>query len=367
VGSERSQTVGNSAFERRVGCEAAVGRDVGEDLLDQRENVWIVDRVDVVPPFSTGADQAGQAKLGQVLAHGGHTDAGALSQSRDVVAALGRQPQHVQPRRVAQQRESARRRRSREMVLVGVGAARLVERAAIQRDAHDSGAVLANASQTARLARDQRWFTAIFVVKVALGLVAFAIKPWLGLLFFAVYSVYFWREIRGGHPGDDEEELAPLKLQPRAARPATAAVLIQTLGALAVIFVSSQIFVYQLDAIGPMLGLSGAVTALLLSPIATELPEIMNAIIWVRQGKTQLALANISGAMMIQATVPSGLGLLFTDWRFDHALLWSGAVTMAAIAYLLANIRNHKLTATRLALSGLLYLVFAAGLVAVLT
>ena len=119
--------------------------------------------------------------------------------------------------------------------------------------------------------------------------------------------------------------MAPLKLQPRAVRPATTAVLVQTLGALAVIFVASQIFVHQLDAIGPMLGLSGAVTALLLSPIATELPEIMNAIIWVRQGKTQLALANISGAMMIQATVPSGLGLLFTDWRLDHALVWSGA------------------------------------------
>jgi cation:H+ antiporter len=208
---------------------------------------------------------------------------------------------------------------------------------------------------------------AVFVVKVALGLVAFAIKPWLGLLFFAVYAVYFWREIRSGQPGDVGEELAPLKLQPRAAQPANAAVLTQTLGALAVIFVSSQLFVDQLDAIGPMLGLSGAVTALLLSPIATELPEIMNATIWVRQGKTQLALANISGAMMIQATVPSGLGLLFTDWRLDHALLWSGAVTMAAIAYLQATIRNQKLTPTRLALSGLLYLVFAAGLVAVLT
>jgi cation:H+ antiporter len=121
---------------------------------------------------------------------------------------------------------------------------------------------------------------------------------------------------------------------------------VQTLGALAVIFVASQIFVHQLDAIGPILGLSGAITALLLSPIATELPEIMNAIIWVRQGKTQLALANISGAMMIQATVPSGLGLLFTDWRLDHALLWSGAITMAAITYLLVTMRANKLTPT---------------------
>jgi cation:H+ antiporter len=255
--------------------------------------------------------------------------------------------------------------RSRELVAAGVGAPSL-ERPTRERD-DDCGAVLADPAHTARLAKDQRWFMAVFVVKVALGLVAFAIKPWLGLLFFAVYGVYFWREIRGGHSSDHEEELAPLRLQPRAVRPATTAVVTQTVGALAVIFVSSQIFVHQLDAIGPMLGLSAAITALLLSPIATELPEIMNAIIWVRQGKTQLALANISGAMMIQATVPSGLGLLFTDWRLDPALLWSGAITMAAISYLLFALRANKLTPTRLALAALLYLVFAAGLIPILT
>jgi cation:H+ antiporter len=259
-----------------------------------------------------------------------------------------------------------RRRRSREMVLVGVGAASLVQRPISERD-NAPDATLADRAHTARLVKDQRWFMAVFVVKVALGLVAFAIKPWLGLLFFAAYGVYFWREIRGGTSGDhDEHDLAPLKLQPRAVRPATTVVLVQTLGALAVIFVSSQIFVHQLDAIGPMLGLSSAVTALLLSPIATELPETMNAIIWVRQGKTQLALANISGAMMIQATVPSGLGLLFTDWRLDHALLWSGAITMAAITYLLVTMRANKLTPTRLAMAALLYLIFAAGLIPIL-
>jgi cation:H+ antiporter len=142
---------------------------------------------------------------------------------------------------------------------------------------------------------------------------------------------------------------------------------VQTLATLAVIFAASQLFVHQLDAIGPMLGLSSAVTALLLSPIATELPEIMNAVIWVRQGKTTLALANISGAMMIQATVPSGLGLLFTSWRLHGALLWSGAVTMVAIAYLLATLRAHKLTPARLAWAGGFYLIFAAGLVPILT
>jgi cation:H+ antiporter len=258
---------------------------------------------------------------------------------------------------------------SRELVAAGAGGPTLFKDGIAPTQHRDQGrdVVLADPAHAARLAKDQRWFLAVFVVKVALGLVAFAIKPWLGLLFFAVYGVYFWREIRGGAVADQDEELAPLKLQPRAVRPTTTAVLAQTLGALAVIFVFSQIFVHQLDAIGPMLGLSGAVTALLLSPIATELPEIMNAIIWVRQGKTQLALANISGAMMIQATVPSGLGLLFTDWRLDAALLWSGAVTMAAIGYLLFALRTNKLTPKRLAAAALLYVVFAVGLIPVLT
>ncbi len=224
---------------------------------------------------------------------------------------------------------------------------------------------------TARLARDQRWFLGVFVFKVALGLVAFAFKPWLGLLFFAVYAVYFWKEMSGGPASateaEDEEELEPLKLQPKAKSPATWAVLAQTAGTLVVIFIASQLFVHQLDAIGPMIGLSTTVTALLLSPIATELPEIMNAIIWVRQGKVRLALANISGAMMIQATVPSGLGLLFTDWKFDGALTWAGGITMVAIVYLLALMAAHRLTPARLAYAGAFYLVFALGLVPILS
>ncbi|AEN12807.1 cation:H+ antiporter [Streptomyces sp. DvalAA-21] len=217
-----------------------------------------------------------------------------------------------------------------------------------------------------RLAKDQQWFLPVFVVKVALGLVAFAFKPVLGLLFFGVYAVYFWREIRSGDDGEEDEELEPLKLRPRSVTPPTWAVAAQTLATLVVIFLASQLFVRQLDAIGPMLGLSTAVTALLLSPIATELPEIMNAIIWVRQGKTRLALANISGAMMIQATVPSGLGLLFTSWSFDHALLWAGLVTMAAIVYLLTTMRAHRLTPGRLAVAALFYVAFALGLIPLL-
>ncbi|MFB9834201.1 sodium:calcium antiporter [Actinoallomurus acaciae] len=220
---------------------------------------------------------------------------------------------------------------------------------------------------TRKLARDQRWFLAIFVVKVALGLVAFAYKPVLGLLFFAAYGVYFWRELRGGPAGEnDVVDVEPLRLQPRRTTPATWAVVTQALVTLAIIFVASQLFVHALEAIGPMIGLPAAVTALLLSPIATELPEIMNAIIWVRQGKTRLALANISGAMMIQATVPSGLGILFTPWRFDGPLLLSGVVTIIAMLFLLVALGSGRFTGRTLTWAAAFYGVFAVCLIPIL-
>lgn len=251
-----------------------------------------------------------------------------------------------------------KRRRERAEVLARTGVP----------DSMPAGEALGDAQDMRRLAKDQKWFLPIFVVKVALGLVAFAWKPVLGLLFFAAYGVYFWREIRDGGDGDEDgEELEPLKLQRTAASPATWAVVAQTVATLLVIFFASQLFVRQLDAIGPMLGLPTAVTALLLSPVATELPEVMNAIIWVRQGKTKLALANISGAMMIQATVPSGLGLLFTTWKFDGALVWAGLITMAAISYLLLTMRAHRLTPARLAVAAGFYVVFGIGLVPILS
>jgi cation:H+ antiporter len=214
---------------------------------------------------------------------------------------------------------------------------------------------------TRRLARDQTWFLAVFAVKVGVGLVAFSIKPWLGLAFFAAYAVYFWRELRGGGPST-ASDLEPLKLQPKRAVPSRVAVLAQTAITLALIFAASQVFVGQLEWAGPALGLPPVVVALLLSPIATELPETMNALIWVRQGKTQLALANISGAMMIQATIPSGLGLLFTPWRFDTPLILAGLATIGAVIYLLILLRTGRLTPRLLTAVALFYSAFAIGL-----
>ena len=214
-----------------------------------------------------------------------------------------------------------------------------------------------------QLPKDQQWFLGIFAFKVALGLVAFSWKPGLGLLFFAAYVAYFIKEMRADTEKHTDADLEPLRLQPKRLTPSGWAVALQTLVSLTVIFVASQLFVSQLEWAGPAFGISATVTALLLSPVATELPEVMNAIIWIRQGKTSLALANISGSMMVQATVPSGLGILFTPWKFDSALKLSGVLTMVAILYLLFLLKSKRFTPLRIAAVGSLYAVFAVGLV----
>ena len=211
------------------------------------------------------------------------------------------------------------------------------------------------------LAKDQLAFLCLFVVKVALGLIAFAWKPWLGVMFLAAYAFYVWREIRSGQDGAETEGLEPLKLRP--SKPGMTWAVLQVGLALLVIAGASHLFVSQLDAIGTFAGLSPHLTALLLSPVATELPETMNAIIWVRQGKAKLALANISGAMMIQASIPSALGLFFTPWRFDTTLLVSGLVTGLAMIVMLVLFRRGRMDARALAAVGLLYSLFAGWLV----
>jgi len=209
------------------------------------------------------------------------------------------------------------------------------------------------------LSRDQAWFLIIFVAKIGLGLVAFAIKPWLGVLFLAAYGAYFWKEMAGGEE-ESGHDLEPLKIAPRQADPSAALAVIQTLAALAVIFVCSKLFVGQLDALGPKLGMRPQLVALLFSPVATELPEILNAVIWIRQGKTRLALCNISGAMMIQATVPSAFGILFTPWMFEGTLIAAGAVTAVAVVLLLVMFRLRRATPGLLASMAGLYGVFGA-------
>ena len=88
----------------------------------------------------------------------------------------------------------------------------------------------------------------------------------------------------------------------------------------------------------------------------------MNAVIWIRQGKTPLALANISGSMMVQVTVPVAIGLIFTPWQFGPVLLLASLTTIGAIGYQLVIVRGERFTPRWLATTASFYLGFGAGL-----
>jgi cation:H+ antiporter len=87
-------------------------------------------------------------------------------------------------------------------------------------------------------------------------------------------------------------------------------------------------------------------------------------VIWVRQGKYRLALANISGAMMIQATVPTALGLFFTPWLLDRSLLVGAAITTLAVGAMFVAFRAGVIARTVLTSMAIFYLAFAGILVA---
>jgi cation:H+ antiporter len=74
----------------------------------------------------------------------------------------------------------------------------------------------------------------------------------------------------------------------------------------------------------------------------------------------RLALANISGAMMIQATVPTAFGLFFTPWMLDSALIRAGGITLLSVSVLYFAFRRGVISRAYLAGMSLFYVAFAA-------
>jgi cation:H+ antiporter len=238
------------------------------------------------------------------------------------------------------------------LAYAAVGVALLCNRRSLQRENYSMQV------DHRTIGRDQLLFILVFIVKILLGWTSFRFKGAMGWLFLAVYVWYVIKKMNGTEVLEDEGELEPLRFRRGKASTLGWAAL-QSFAALAVIAAASRIFVMQLESLGVALHWPAQMTALLLSPIATELPEVLNALIWVRQGKERLALANISGAMMIQATVPSALGLFFTPWLFDHALSLSALLTLAAVIYLWLIFRRSQADARLVTAAFAFYGIFA--------
>jgi cation:H+ antiporter len=136
----------------------------------------------------------------------------------------------------------------------------------------------------------------------------------------------------------------------------------QVIVALALIIVGAQVFVGAVEEISATIGLDPTILALIIAPIATELPEKFNSVLWVRNGKDTLAMGNITGAMVFQSCLPTVLGLLFTSWTFDpgSAISFASAgVAFIATILIFGNmLRTGRLSAWTLLIGGPLYGVY---------
>jgi len=189
------------------------------------------------------------------------------------------------------------------------------------------------------------------------------------------YGWYAFRHLtEEPEAGAESEELRPLRFHRfdwhehrlDAHDPHVRLVVLQVVVATALIVVGAQIFVGEVEGIGASLGMDELLLALLVAPIATELPEAVNAIIWIRQGKDTLAIGNITGAMVFQATIPTAIALAFAPegWSIQgHNLpaFASALVAFASVAVIgIPMILRGRLAARGLLLGGALYLAYVA-------
>ncbi len=171
------------------------------------------------------------------------------------------------------------------------------------------------------LERDLLFFLTFFALALAFAWGApDPLRITIGILAILSYPLYIRRTLRGGGEVQDHETLDPLIFERRGDRrkePSSFLCVVQLLVGLGAMVGGAHLFVEELLHIAEAIGVEALVLALILAPLATELPEKVNSFFWVREGKDSLALGNITGAMVFQSTIPVGIGLIFTDWELS--------------------------------------------------
>ncbi|MFB6218377.1 MAG: sodium:calcium antiporter [Halobacteriaceae archaeon] len=206
----------------------------------------------------------------------------------------------------------------------------------------------------------------------------------IGVLLVVLYVVYVYRSLQSGEliEGGDLDELhlgAILEGGERpfpsvgvdrdlSGDPGRGIVLLQTLIALGIIILGAHLFVDEVRWAAGTLGIPDAVLALLLAPLATELPEKFNSVLWISRDKDTLAIGNISGAMAFQGTLPVTIGILFTSWNLTLEWGTTGflngfsvilAVVSGGILYLRArSVDEGNMHPLPFLVGGLFYLLF---------
>jgi cation:H+ antiporter len=217
-----------------------------------------------------------------------------------------------------------------------------------------------------------------FVIAYALAIATAFLPPGMGLarlvvavVLIGIYAIY----VKGhfdAEADDHEDELAPLRFR-RLDRPGVRhdpvqprlrVVGVQVLFALGCIIGGAYLFVGAVEHLAQAIGVSEIILALVIAPIATELPEKFNSLIWVRQGKDTLAMGNITGAMVFQSAIPTVVALVLAgeSWHVNAnsmvAFLSAGIAFLAVLAVFGPMWRRARLDGRALLVGGGLYLVY---------
>jgi cation:H+ antiporter len=227
---------------------------------------------------------------------------------------------------------------------------------------------------TGVLAHDMRTFAIAYSLAIATaflpsGLWVVRIGVAIGLLVIYGWYVKGHLDAEASAEGD---ELRPLRMH-RLDRPGRQAdpheprlriVTVQVVVALACIVGGAWVFVQAVEALSTALGVDQILLALVIAPIATELPEKFNSVIWVRQGKDTLAMGNITGAMVFQSTIPTVIALVFAGeaWQVTAdsriAFLSAGIAFLSAAVIFMPMARRGVLRGRALLVGGAFYLAY---------
>jgi cation:H+ antiporter len=221
--------------------------------------------------------------------------------------------------------------------------------------------------------QDLRYFLVMYALALIAGMLDVkAVDVALAVGLLVAYGFYVRRHFASPGAGAQEVEAAgvvkPLHLRRLLRGEGTRLPhsIGQTVAGLGVIVAGAQVFVHALEGLANRMSVSPLVFALLVAPIATELPEALNAsVIWARRGRDVLALGNITGAMVFQATFPVSIGLVFTPWRLNQTAGVAGGIALVAgtVLYLSARL-GGRLRARLLLLQGVLYVGYVAYVIA---
>lgn len=207
--------------------------------------------------------------------------------------------------------------------------------------------------------RDLLVFLAVLGTALVLGVFGFRLlNIGFAILFVVTYGVYVWRTVTAERQGEEgEEEPGSLFFDPtKQDPPRNIQIILQVVAGLALIIFGAHLFVSQIEQIAHAVGISALVLALLLAPLASELPEKANSFLWVRRGKDTLALGNITGAMVFQSMIPVAAGLAFTDWDLPLAAVIIALCALGGGALcLLAMYRGRRFPLPFLVSWGALY------------